>query len=157
MNEDDIMGMIVGADRYATSFCGAQTCTTGTTQPTTSIDTIRKATTAMEVLLRMESARIAVEAASREHFFDAMLYGMSLQVQRSPLSTTTAPIRQHKHRRNQTEAYHARIQKKWTKRFGTGQVPCAYVIDNNAFRINKFNYGKTLIVHPSHYERLAKI
>lgn len=63
-------------------------------------------------------------------------------IRESVLAVQSVPIRKHKKRRNQTEQYHRRIQKKWRKRFGEKAVPCAFVIDNSMF-------GKTLIVHPS--------
>ena len=43
-----------------------------------------------------------------------------------PLAGNEAPARQHKKRRNQSASYHARVQKKWTKRFGKKLVPAAY-------------------------------
>lgn len=46
------------------------------------------------------------------------LYGM--QIYASPIALERqVPVRTHKMRRGQTEAYHRRVQKKWTKRFGT--------------------------------------
>lgn len=68
-----------------------------------------------------------------------------LEVRESPLATQTAPAKRHKKRRNQTEAYHRRVQKKWTKRWGTKQVPAAYVVDNSAIG----GRGQTLVAHPS--------
>ena len=68
-----------------------------------------------------------------------------MAVRQSPLVTRTEPTKVHKHRRSQTDAYHKRIQKKWTKRYGTKQVPCAYVVDNACLG----GFGRTLIVHPS--------
>lgn len=47
----------------------------------------------------------------------------SLELCESPLAMTLEPNRRHKHRRNQTKAYHARIQKKWNKRFGKHEAP----------------------------------
>lgn len=73
-----------------------------------------------------------------------------LQVRESPLALQTVPVKRHKKRRNQTEAYHRRVQKKWTKRHGTKQVPTAYVIDNGVIG----GYGQTLVAHPSIVARL---
>lgn len=41
-----------------------------------------------------------------------------IRIVESPLCEMRVPVRKHKHRRGQSPAYHARIQKKWTKRFG---------------------------------------
>lgn len=68
-----------------------------------------------------------------------------LQVRESPLALQTVPVKRHKKRRNQREAYHRRVQKKWTKRHGTKQVPAAYMIDNSVIG----GYGQTLVAHPS--------
>ena len=73
-----------------------------------------------------------------------------MQVRESPLALQTVPVKRHKKRRNQTEAYHSRVQKKWSKRHGTKQVPTAYVIDNGAIG----GYGQTLVAHPSIVARL---
>lgn len=43
-----------------------------------------------------------------------------------------APVRTHKHRRNQTAAYHRRVQKKWTKRWGTKTVRSMYLMNPSA-------------------------
>lgn len=50
-----------------------------------------------------------------------------IPVYESPYATMTVPVRRHK-RGNQNAGYHARVQKKWTKRYGTRQEPCVYVI-----------------------------
>ncbi len=67
-----------------------------------------------------------------------------LQVRESPYATQTVPARVHKKRRNQRDAYHQRVQKKWVKRWGTKQVPGAYVVDASAIG----GSGKILIMHP---------
>ena len=73
-----------------------------------------------------------------------------LRVVESPLAMTQpVPNRRHKKRRNQTEAYHRRIQKKWTKRFGTKQVPCAYQIDGG-----RFGLGSMLVLPPGMMQQL---
>lgn len=113
--------------------------------------------------LTMEKVRAAVKAvedavfkdvrdAYDRHWADSMAYGFSaMSVRASPLATDTKPIKQHKYRRGQTQAYHARIQKKWTKRYGTKQVPCAYVIDNSVWG----GRGKTLYAHSSLVDQLC--
>lgn len=62
----------------------------------------------------------------------------------NPLATKSVPVRKHKKRRNQSEAYHRRVQKKWTKRFGVKLVPSTYMIDNRVIGGN----GQTLVMHP---------
>lgn len=62
----------------------------------------------------------------------------------NPLATTSVPVRKHKKRRNQSEAYHRRVQKKWTKRFGVKLVPSAYMVDERAIG----GSGRVLVVHP---------
>lgn len=77
-------------------------------------------------------------------------------VRESKLALTTAPAKVHKHRRGQTKAYHARIQKKWTKRFGTKQVPGAYMIDTHA--VSLFGRGeKVLVAHPEILKELKGV
>lgn len=66
-------------------------------------------------------------------------------VHKSPYATKAEPVRLHKKRRSQSASYHRRIQKKWTKRWGVRQVPCAYMIDNRVTG----GHGRTLVVHPS--------
>jgi hypothetical protein len=45
------------------------------------------------------------------------IFGVRIQQSRIPLERTV-PNRAHKRRRNQTDGYHRRVQKKWTKRWG---------------------------------------
>lgn len=66
------------------------------------------------------------------------------RVRESPYAMQTVPARVHKKRRNQSYAYHQRVQKKWVKRWGTKQVPCAYMVDAAAIG----GSGKILLVHP---------
>ncbi len=67
------------------------------------------------------------------------------RVRESPYAMQTVPARVHKKRRNQSDAYHQRVQKKWVKRWGTKQVPGAYMIDAAAIG----GSGKILVVHPA--------
>jgi hypothetical protein len=46
------------------------------------------------------------------------LFGIRIVQSQFPLEREV-PIRQHKKRRSQSAAYHRRVQKKWTKRYGT--------------------------------------
>ena len=80
-----------------------------------------------------------------------------MRVVESPLAmqTVSAPKRAHKKRRNQTEAYHRRIQKKWTKRFGVSvkQVPCVYQVDGG-----RYGLGSYLVLPPGMLQQLrAKV
>jgi hypothetical protein len=75
-----------------------------------------------------------------------------LQVCESLLAMQTVPAKRHKKRRSQTEAYHRRVQKKWTKRHGTKQVPAAYMLDDSVLG----GYGQTLVAHPSIGARLKR-
>ncbi len=52
-----------------------------------------------------------------------------LRVVSSPLCEQPVPVRKHKKRRNQTEAYHRRVQKKWVKRFGIKTEHVAFMIN----------------------------
>ena len=54
---------------------------------------------------------------------------LGMKVVESPLANMTVPNRKHKRRRWMSEKYHKRIQKKWTKRFGTHQEPCAILFN----------------------------
>lgn len=55
----------------------------------------------------------------------------------NPLATVTKPVREHKPGRHPA-AYHARIQKKWTRRFGTRQEPTFYLLA-----------GRQIVAHPA--------
>lgn len=73
-----------------------------------------------------------------------------IRIRSSLLAVNTEQAKRHRKRRSQSASYHRRVQKKWLKRFGTKQVPCAYVIDNGFLG----GVGQTLIAHPSIVERL---
>jgi hypothetical protein len=59
------------------------------------------------------------------------LFGIQVRVSKA-LEGLQWPARWHKKRRNQSEAYHRRVQKKWNKRFGTG--PAALLINSGLLR-----------------------
>lgn len=63
-------------------------------------------------------------------FFGSLL-GIQVRTSSFPL-VRQVPIRAHKKRRTQSETYHRRIQKKWTKRFGTKPEHYALMIDPKA-------------------------
>lgn len=60
----------------------------------------------------------------------------------NPLATATKPVREHKPGRHPA-AYHARVQKKWTRRFGTKQVPTFYLFGQ-----------RQIVCHPALREKL---
>lgn len=70
-----------------------------------------------------------------------------------PLATTEAPVRQHKKRRNQSANYHARVQKKWTKRFGKKLVPGAVLFNERVIGGTQ----PVLYVHPDLMEKLKEV
>jgi hypothetical protein len=73
----------------------------------------------------------------------------SLRVLESPMAVQQVPVRRHKKRRNQTEAYHRRIQKKWTKRFGMREQPCALQVNGG-----QFGLGSILILPPGYVQKM---
>lgn len=110
------------------------------------------ATTATSVgTLTLDGLLDGIEKAKRELEQAAPLFaGGALQVRESQYATRTEPARMHKKRRNQSSAYHRRVQKKWVKRWGTKQVPCAYLIDNGVLGLP----GSTLVAHPQYVAEL---
>ncbi|MEY2875905.1 MAG: hypothetical protein RLZZ373_3276 [Pseudomonadota bacterium] len=100
--------------------------------------------TASGLLKHLERVRRELDLADRHAPRGPM------QVRESPLALQTVPAKRHKKRRNQTDAYHRRVQKKWSERHGTKQVPAAYVLDNSVIG----GYGQTLVAHPSIVARL---
>lgn len=73
---------------------------------------------------------------------------LGIKVVTSPYCQQIVSVRQHKQRRNQSLAYHRRIQKKWTKRFGTRTEKVAYMISGSALRPDR------MVVHPDHMAML---
>lgn len=72
-----------------------------------------------------------------------------IKIHASPYCNRIVSVRQHKKRRNQSETYHRRVQKKWTKRFGTRTEKVAYFISGQVF-------GREMIVmHPEHVALLT--
>lgn len=57
---------------------------------------------------------------------------LGMKVIESPFAYITVANRQHKRRGWMSKAYHRRIQKKWLKRFGTHQEPCALFLSPRA-------------------------
>ena len=82
-----------------------------------------------------------------------------VEVQPSIHAYSTNPARPHKRRRNQTASYHARIQKKWNKRFGVVKKPAAFMIDTSLILL-PFSVGRPrmmLVAHPSIVDQIKRI
>lgn len=97
----------------------------------------------------LQSIREAEEMLRRNEFqcrLGGDLLRGSVKVVESQYAVRKVPVRQHKKRRNQSATYHARIQKKWVKRFGMKEEPCAYVIDNRFLG----GFGSILVMQPYH-------
>ena len=104
--------------------------------------------------LTLDGLLESIEEATRELKQSAPLFaGGPVRVHESPYATSAEPERKHKKRHNQNEAYHRRVQKKWTKRWGTKQVPCAYLINNAALG----GVGRTMVAHPLHMAALRNL
>ncbi len=74
-----------------------------------------------------------------------------IKIHESPYCNRIVSVRQHKKRRNQKESYHRRIQKKWTKRYGTKTEKVAYLISGSVF-------GREMIVmHPEHVALISNL
>jgi hypothetical protein len=79
-----------------------------------------------------------------------------IEVRESINACQTKPARAHKRRRNQTASYHARIQKKWNKRFGMVKKPAAFMIDTSLLLL-PFSGDlprRMLVAHPSIVEQI---
>lgn len=67
------------------------------------------------------------------------------------LAMSTVPVREHKARFPfagiHPTGYHARIQKKWTKRYGTKQVPAFFIVNN----------GQMIVTHPALLADIRKV
>jgi hypothetical protein len=82
-----------------------------------------------------------------------------IEVRESINAFQTKPARAHKRRRNQTASYHARIQKKWNKRFGMVTKPAAFMIDTSLLLLPfSGDRPRTLLVsHPSLVEQIRRL
>lgn len=124
-------------------FAGTSTATTGPSEGIT-IEKIIAAGKLLDQHERENSRRFLADMAGG--LFNP--FG-ALRIVESPMAVQSVPKRSHKKRRNQTEAYHRRIQKKWTKRWGTKEVPCAYQINGRQFGMDNL-----LVVPPGTLQRL---
>ena len=75
-----------------------------------------------------------------------------MRVIESPMAAMLVPVRKHKKRSSQSSTYHARIQKKWIKRFGKKEVACAFMLNGGVFGL-----GSAFVLHPSHAALLRGI
>ncbi len=97
------------------------------------------------------------ERENRQRFLADMAGGLfnpfgGMRVVESAIGThQQVPVRRHKKRRNQTEAYHRRIQKKWTKRFGMREQPCALQVNGG-----QFGLGSILILPPGYMQKMRQ-
>jgi hypothetical protein len=106
----------------------------------------------------MNGATIANDSALA---YAGMLAGLNdsmrfagIRVGINRLAERREPVNIHRRRRNQTENYHRRVQKKWVKRYGMCSVPCALVIDDTAIG---GMLGRMLILHPQLSGRLKAL
>lgn len=67
-----------------------------------------------------------------------------LDVYESSLCVERVPVKVLKRKRWMSDAYHRRVQKKWTKRFGMCEKPAAYTM------------GNRLMCHPTIYKQLKE-
>lgn len=78
-----------------------------------------------------------------------------IAMQESWVAVLHAPRRTHRHRKNQSLAYHKRVQKKWLKRFGAKEVPTAYMLDTSALAPWAAR-GRILVCHPVIADQMRK-
>lgn len=138
--------MIVGGRRNGMATAAATGFTTASTSPGPVLT--------MESLMRAKAMIDAHEAENRRRTIADMAAGLfnpfgTPRFVENPLATTSKPVKVHKRRRNQTLAYHQRIQKKWNKRFGHHLAPAVFQLDGG-----KFGLGSMFVVHPEIAKRL---
>lgn len=74
-----------------------------------------------------------------------------IEVIEHPLAVMRVPIRKHKRRAWMSDSYHRRVQKKWTKRWGTREEPCALFISPSAVGLP---WRDALMLHPKAFALL---
>lgn len=118
------------------------------------------AATARADVLTLEKMQAALRKLDELDQENARMAGMAAglfspfggpRVVESPLVGKDVPARPHKRRRNQSEAYHRRIQKKWAKRYGTKRESCVLMVDGS-----RFGLGPMLVLHPADAQRLRQ-
>lgn len=100
----------------------------------TSTTALRPTGTAAEIIAKIESAMRQLQPAQNA-LHRALVDGAAGYVLEHDFPPAQVPNRRHKKRRNQTEAYHRRVQKKWAKRWGTHPEQRAYMVDMNAMSL----------------------
>lgn len=89
-----------------------------------------------------------IRRVKRELAYEAVRDAIDLDsIATSDFAIQRVPVKLHKKRRHQKEAYHKRIQKKWNKRYGTKEQPALYVVDTGA--LGWFGGGRRIIAHPA--------
>lgn len=156
--EDELMATIIANFDADLDARVASTHSTATAASSTlTMESLRRS------LWQVEEAMRTARLSAFEHVADAMppwhrgsiAAWMGMPVRESPYATTRHPARVHKHRRNQTEQYHRRIQKKWIKRWGYVEAPAIFVIDESVLAIGpRGPRREALIVHPTIAQRM---
>lgn len=127
--------------------------TTAGTAATTSTLTLEKLERAMRLLDEGErqNQQMSMDLLSAG-FFNP--FG-SLRIVESPHCTMRKPVRTHKRRRwDRSGKYHARIAKKWLKRFGEREEAVAYMLDPKAIG---HSGGPMFLLHPSQAAMLRNV
>lgn len=75
------------------------------------------------------------------------LQGVPLRIIESTAACTYVPRRTYAKRRAHSPRHHARMNKKWLKRYGVRAEPTAYWMDTSY--LLGVDGGKTLVVHPT--------
>lgn len=157
--DDEIIRMLSGRLERETDRLMSSACTSSTsTAESLSMDKMRERIQhvvdvlgefdrrAAEVDRTIQFAETVAGQALKPYQRDLMRW-VGLPILENPLATNQVPARAHKRRRNQTEAYHRRVQKKWLKRFGTKSVPGAYLMDAR-FAMPWAAPGRIVVCHP---------
>lgn len=58
------------------------------------------------------------------------------------------PVKKHKKTRHQSESYHRRVQKKWTKQYGTKTERYAIMVNGSPFDLLGAMRGPTMFIDP---------
>jgi len=149
---DGVVDTLNGGAAHTFSGTTATTSTAASAPPLTR-ESIHRAMQKIREFERVERFAEAVFPALQPYQRD-MLRWTGVPMRENALATSEEPVRRHKKRRNQTEAYHRRIQKKWTKRFGTRHVPAAYMLNLEACGLG---HGRAMVVHPDIARRIGRV
>jgi hypothetical protein len=145
-NSDQLFGGKLGGGM-------ASTCTTASTGPASQTFTL-------EALKRTMRLLDEAEVHNRQMSVDLFRAGYfnpfgALRVVESPHCTVRKPVRPHRRKRwDRSGKYHARIAKKWLKRFGEREEAVAYMLDPKAIG---HSGGPMFLLHPSHAAMLRNM